>query len=53
MSNTISVAAVREWFASYDDEWVQSFLDEGLADLIIELEQDDFFGTEGFGKRFA
>lgn len=49
----ISVNEVRSWFASYDDEWINSFLEAGLSDLIIELEQDDFFGTEGFGKRFA
>lgn len=49
----VSIADVREWFAIIDDEWIQEFLDAGLGDLIGELEQNDFFGTEGFNKRFS
>lgn len=53
MKATIDVADVRDWFTRATDEEIQEFLDEGLEGLINELEEDDFFGTEGFNKRFA
>ena len=51
--NIITPGEVREWFASADDEEIQEFLNDGLRELIVELEADDYFGTEGFHKRFA
>jgi hypothetical protein len=53
MRKTITAKDVREWFEQYEDDWIEAFLEEGLADLIEDLEQDDFFGTEGFNKRFG
>jgi hypothetical protein len=53
MKKSITANDVREWIASYDDDWINDFLEAGLADLIEELEQEDFFGTEGFNRRFA
>lgn len=44
---------IRKWFATASDEDIQEFLDCGLEDLILDLEGDDFFGTEGLNKRFA
>lgn len=29
------------------------FYDEYILPLILDLEQDDYFGTEGFDKRFS
>lgn len=51
--NVLTVEEIRDWFASVDDEWIEDFMENGLTCLIEELEQDDFFGTEGFNKRFA
>jgi hypothetical protein len=51
--NIITPHEVRAWFASATDEDIQDFLDNGLTETIECLEQDDFFGTEGFDKRFA
>lgn len=44
---------VREWFKRADDQEIAEFLDSGLKDLIEELESEDYFGTEGFNKRFG
>lgn len=51
--NIITPEEVRREIARMDDDEIQEFLDAGLKDLIEELEHDDFFGTEGFNKRFA
>lgn len=51
--NIITVGEIRSWFESSSDEDIQDFLDNGLCELIENLEHDDFFGTEGFEKRFA
>lgn len=51
--NIITPHEVREWFSKADDDEIQEFLDNGLGQVIEELEQDDFFGTEGFDKRFS
>lgn len=51
--NIITPAEVRQWFAEADDDEIQDFLDNGLTEAIEQVEQDDFFGTEGFAKRFA
>jgi len=51
--NIITPSEVRDYFKDADDDLIQEFLDCGLADLIVELESNDFFGTEGFNKRFA
>lgn len=50
--NIITPKEVRAWFKEADDDTIKEFLDNGLSDLIEELEQDDFFGTEGFDARF-
>lgn len=51
--NSVGVTQVREWFERATTEEIVKFLDAGLEQLIEELEEDDFFGTEGFNKRFA
>lgn len=50
---TLSLDLLRDYIKTADDDELQEFLDNGLMDLIEELEQEDFFGTEGFNKRFA
>lgn len=50
--NSITATQFRDWVAHADDESLEQFIDLTL-DTILELEQDDFFGTEGIGKRFA
>ena len=49
----ITPKEVRDWFIKADDEEIQEFLDNGLLDDIETLEEEDFFGTEGFNKRFG
>lgn len=49
----ISAAMFRRWVNRVDDDTLDEFLYDGLEELILELEQDDFFGTEGFEKRLA
>ena len=51
--NHITPDEVRNWFTHADEDVIDAFLDEGLHQLIEQLEGDDFFGTEGFDKRFA
>ena len=51
--NILTVEDVREWFKEASDEQIIDFLYEGLEGLIGELEDDDYFGTEGFNKRYA
>lgn len=52
MPEDIKAAQFREYINRIDDDELQEFIDE-IHDELIELEQDDFFGTEGFEKRFA
>lgn len=49
----LNVSDVTAWFINASDEDIQNFLENGLEDLILDLESDDFFGTEGLNKRFA
>jgi len=51
--NIITPDEVRRWFATAEDADIQELLNTGLDVAIEELEADDFFGTEGFCKRFA
>jgi len=44
---------VRYWFLNAGDGILKDFLDNGLESLIFDLEQDDFFGTEGFNRRYG
>lgn len=44
---------IREWFKKASDEQISNFLDEGLEELIEDLESEDFFGTEGLNYRFG
>lgn len=53
MKPGIELSDLRKWFADATNEELAEFLDQGLEDLINELEEDDFFGTEGFNKRFS
>ncbi len=39
------------WAKANPEEYKVFFYDE-LLNLILALEQDDYFGTEGFDKRF-
>lgn len=41
-----------EWAKNNPQEY-RDFFDDHLSYLIQDLEQDDYFGTEGFDKRFA
>ncbi len=34
-------------------EFFTAFYWDYIFDLIVDLEQDDYFGTEGFDKRFS
>jgi len=50
--NEIDVYDFREWVRNAPIEDLQYFI--GLIEQeIIDLESDDFFGTEGLNKRFA
>lgn len=51
--NTITPVMVRNYFNQAADEEISEILDEGLLDAIHRLEEDDFFGTEGFEKRWS
>lgn len=53
MKASITPQDVRDVIATLSDEDIQFILDEGLMEIISYLEQDDFFGTEGFNKRFG
>jgi hypothetical protein len=45
---------VKDMIIAMSDHTIQTLLDDnGLQPLIENLEEDDFFGTEGFAKRFA
>lgn len=52
MNFPITVNELRSWFEDQDDESLEDLLDNGLEQLIYILEEDDYFGTEGFNKRF-
>jgi hypothetical protein len=41
-----------EW-SKANPELFKEFYKDHLLDLILDLEQDDYFGTEGFDKRFG
>lgn len=41
-----------EWVGKNPEQF-KDFYDEVILDAILELEQDDYFGTEGFDKRFS
>lgn len=41
-----------EWAKENPQEY-EDFYNDHLSYLIQDLEQDDYFGTEGFDKRFA
>lgn len=51
--NIITASEVRDWFARASDEEIEEFLEDGLLELIEDFEQEDYFGTEGFNKRFS
>lgn len=40
-------------FMLSNKELAKHFLEEHVFPIIYDLEQDDYFGTEGFNKRFA
>ena len=41
-----------DWATKHSDE-AEVFWNDELWDLIQDLEMDDYFGTEGFDKRFG
>lgn len=50
----ITAEDFRKWVATASTDDLETFFDEAdLKSVIEDLEQDDFFGTEGFDKRFA
>lgn len=48
----IDVEDFREWAMTAEDEDLEDFI-EDIKDIILDLEQDDYFGTEGLNKRFG
>lgn len=40
-------------WANDDIETAQEVFEEVIYDIILDLEEDDYFGTEGFDKRFS
>ena len=40
-------------WARENKEDFEEFYTNEILPLILDLEQDDYFGTEGFGKRFS
>lgn len=50
--NKITPKKFLEWAKERPQDFEEFFCDE-LLELILTLEQDDYFGTEGFDKRFA
>lgn len=50
--NKIDIEDFREWVEGSDDYDLELFID-AIKETILELESDDFFGTEGINKRFA
>lgn len=41
-----------EWAAN-NKNMFEEFYNKEILPLILDLEQDDYFGTEGFDKRFS
>lgn len=41
-----------EW-ANKNKDAFEDFYQDQILNLILDLEQDDYFGTEGFDKRFS
>ena len=52
MSNKITPERFLKWVKNNPRNFEELFYDE-LLDTILILEQDDYFGTEGFEERFA
>ena len=52
MSNKITPERFLKWAKNNPRDFEKLFYDE-LLDTILILEQDDYFGTEGFEERFA
>lgn len=52
MNKNIDIEDFREWVNSASDDDLSDFIEE-IEDIILDLEEDDFFGTEGLNKRFA
>lgn len=44
---------LRDFFSTASVEDLEQFLEDGLGNLISDLEMYDYFGTEGFNKRFG
>ena len=52
MNEDITAEEFLAW-ANKNNQDYKKFFDNEIRDLVIMLEQDDYFGTEGFAKRFA
>ena len=52
MRDKITPERFLKWAKNNPQDFEEFFHNE-LLDLILSLEQDDYFGTEGFDKRFA
>ena len=50
--NKIDTEDFRIWVEEADDYDLSLFID-AIKETLLELEADDFFGTEGLNKRFA
>lgn len=50
--NDLTAEQFLAWANKNPQDWEEFFNNE-LRDLVYMLEQDDYFGTEGFDKRFA
>ena len=52
MAHRITAEDFLSW-AKDNPEAFKKLYKEELSELIYDLEADDYFGTEGFNKRFA
>ena len=52
-ANRLTPEEIRHWFLNASDTELNELLDEGLEELISDLEDEDFFGTEGFNRRYG
>lgn len=52
MPRPISAADFRAWVSQAEDDQLTELVVE-VHEELRELENDDFFGTEGINKRFA
>lgn len=55
MSEYVKEPTLEDFLYWCRNNWdlAEEFYDDCILPSILELEQDDYFGTEGFNKRFG